>query len=96
MPLTFTDVLIVYPASLVLLFDICCCCCCFFFSFLPVEVICQLSLRLVHLALLLVSRRNSNILPSLQPVVILLLPVPVVRGSAVELIVAGTCSCRSS
>ena len=67
-----------------------------FFSFLLVEVICQLSLKLVHLALLLVSRRNSNILPSLQPVVILLLPLSVVRGSAVKLIVAGTFSRRSS
>ena len=68
----------------------------FFFSFLPVELICQLPRRLSYLALLLVSRRNSIISPFLQPayVVILLLPRSVVRGSAVEVIVAGTCSCR--
>ena len=39
-----------------------------FFSFLPVEVICQLPRRLVHLALLLVCRRNSIIPSSRQPV----------------------------
>ena len=40
----------------------------FFFSVLPVEVICQLPRRLVHLALLLVCRRNSIIPSSRQPV----------------------------
>ena len=39
-----------------------------FFSFLPVEVICQLPRRLVHLALLLVSRRNLIFPPSRHPV----------------------------
>ena len=65
---------------------------------MPVELICQLPRRLSYLALLLVSRRNSIISPFLQPayVVILLLPRSVVRGSAVEVIVAGTCSCRGS
>ena len=105
MLLTFIDILVVYPASLVLLLGFCCCCYCLFFVlflfaclfvFLPVEVICQLPRRLVHLALLLVSQRNSNISPSLQPVVILLLPLSVVRGSAVEPIVSGTCRCRGS
>ena len=59
MLLTFTDILVVYRASLVLLF-------CFvvvvvlivFCCFLPVEGICQLPRRLVHLVLLLVSQRN--------------------------------------
>ena len=49
----------------------------------------------MHLVLLLVSRRSWNISPSRQPGVILLLPLSVVRGSAVEPIVAGTC-CRGS
>ena len=53
--------------------------------------------RPVHLALLLVSERSSNIPPSLQSVVILLLPLSIVRKlHRVELIVAGTCSCRCS
>ena len=82
MLLTFTDILVVYPASLVLLSGfvvvvvvvvfVC------LFVFLPVELICQLPRRLLHLALLLVSQRNSNISPSLQPVAILLLPLSVV------------------
>ena len=67
----------------------------FFFFFLPVELICHLLRRLVHFVLLLVSRRSWNISPSRQPGVILLLPLSVVRGSAVEPIVAGTC-CRGS
>ena len=62
MLLTFTDILVVYLASLVLLFGSCCCCYCFFFGgvcffvclfcfvFLPVEVICQLPRRLLHLS----------------------------------------------
>ena len=45
---------------------------------LLVELICQLPRRLLLLALLLVSQKNSNISPSLQPVVILLLPLSVV------------------
>ena len=100
MLLTFTDILVVYPASLVLLLGFCCCCCyclsLFVCLFLLVELIWQIPRRLVHLALLLVSQRNSNIPPSLQPVVILPLSLSVVRGSAVELIVVGTCSCCGS
>ena len=86
MLLTFTDILVVYPASLVLLFlFLLLLLLLFFVCFLPVEGPCQLPRRLVHLSLLLVSQRNSNIPPSLQTV-ILLPPLSVVRGSAVELV----------
>ena len=65
------------------------------FLFLPVEVVCHFPRRLVHFGLLLVSRRSWNISPSWQRGVLLLLPLSVVRDSAVEPIVAGTC-CRGS
>ena len=99
MLLSFNDVFVVYPAYLsggsvffVVVF-FCFVLSCFFF--LPVEVVCHLPRRLVHFVLLLVSRRSWNISPSRQPGVLLLLPLSVVRGSAVEPIVAGTC-CRGS
>ena len=80
MLLTFTDILVVYPLPwfCFMVFVVVVVFVCFFV--LLVELICQLPRRLLHLALLLVSQRNSNIsrAPSLQPVVILPLPLSVV------------------
>ena len=62
----------------------------FFFFFLPVKVICHLQRRLVHFTLFLVSWSSFNISPSLQTGVFCFYRCPWVRGSAIELIVAGT------
>ena len=95
MLLTLPGVLVVYPAYLSSSSGFFSFCSCYYFFFLPVKVICHLPRRRVHIVLLLVSRSSWNISPSRQPGVFLLPQLSVVRGSAVEPIVAGTC-CRGS